>query len=365
MSNRFVAAWLIAGFLVAGCSGSPSDGIGPTNPQSGNGNPGAPSGVGVFRPNFVPLSNILPFPTDLYFNDSTDGTLNIPAAASLLPVTELNALDGYSTVAPATVRFSAPIDPATISPTNVYMFEVDVNDLLNKATTGFRRALVYGTDYTARVATTVDSGGSTLEIVPLKPLNSSTGATGISTGYLVILTNGLLDVNGNAATPDRDYLAIKNAQTTDPNTTCTAITDPKMNGICRLTGAQLAIASAVLTPAIVPSIVLTFSFSTQGTADSMNYVAALAQPTPIGVVATGYNLSAVNPALPPIADIYVGQLQIPYYLDPAAPLRGPGMAHRSQRCRAPHRRRTSRASTRCRSRRRPSASRSSRPCRMR
>ena len=62
-------------------------------------------------------------------------------------------------------------------------------DNATKATIGFARALVYGTDYTARVAPTTDSGGSTLEIVPLRPLTPSTGATNV--GYLVILTDGL------------------------------------------------------------------------------------------------------------------------------------------------------------------------------
>ncbi len=86
MSIRFVFALLFAGLVLGGCSQSSSDGIGATNPESGNGNPTTPSAVGAFRPNFVPLSNILPFPTDLYFLGSTDGTLNIPQAASLLPV---------------------------------------------------------------------------------------------------------------------------------------------------------------------------------------------------------------------------------------------------------------------------------------
>jgi platelet-activating factor acetylhydrolase isoform II/virulence factor lipase-like protein len=314
MSIRFVSALLLAGLLLGGCSGSSSDGIGPTNPNSGNGNPTTPGGVGVFKANFVPLSGVLPFPTDLYFNGSTDGTLNMPSTPFLPNAAAMNALDGYSTNAAATARFSAPINPATISPASVYMFEVDV-DNATKATVGFRRPLAFGTDFTARVATTFDSGGATLEILPLKPLTPSTGATNV--GYLIILTNGLEDVDGNAATPDADYLAIKNAQPT-----CAAITNASLNGICRLTGAHLAIASAVLTPAIVPTIVLTFSFSTQATADSMNYAALLAQPTPIGVVATGLNLQALNPALPPIADVYVGTLEIPYYHDPAAPLSG-------------------------------------------
>ncbi len=313
MSIRNVAALLFAGLLLGGCSGSRSDGIGPTNPQSGNNDPAdPPPGVGVFHANFVPLSGVLPFPTDLYFNGSTDGTLNLPLLALLPNAAALNALDGFSTVASATARFSAPIDPATISGATVIMLEVDISNT-TKATVGFRGALVFGTDYTARVATTVDSGGTTLEILPLRPLTPS--AAGTNVGYLIILTNGLLDVNGNAATPDADYLAIKNAQPS-----CGAITNASLNGICLLTGAHLAIAGAVGVPAA--NIVLTFSYSTQATADTMNIAAALAAPGAIGAVFTGLNLSALNPALPPIADVYVGTVEIPYYLDPAAPLSG-------------------------------------------
>jgi hypothetical protein len=313
MSHRIAPAVLVLGLLLAGCSGSSSDSIRPTDPTSGNGNPGTSSGVGVFHANFVPLSGVLPFPTDLYFSGSTDGTLNIPSTPFFSPavLAALNALDGFSTNAPATARFSAPIDAATISPATVIVLEVDV-DNATKATIGFRRALAYGTDYTARVATTFDSGGATLEIVPLKPLTPSTGATNV--GYLVILTNGLRDTSGNAATPDRDYLAIKNAQPT-----CAALTG-SMNGICLLTGAHLAIANAIGVPPA--AVVLTFSYSTQATEDTMGYAAQLTPPATIGVVPTGLNLQQVNAALPPIADIYVGQLGITYYLDAANPLSG-------------------------------------------
>jgi hypothetical protein len=311
MSSRFAVALLVTGFAVAGCTGSNSDGVGPTDPTSGNGDPGTSAGVGVFHAEFVPLSGVLPYPTDLYFSGSTDGTLNIPATPFMPNAAAINALDGYSTNAPMSARFSAPIDAATISPATVIVLEVDV-DNATKATVGFRRALAYGTDYTARRSSAVDAGLATLEIVPLKPLTPSTGATNV--GYLVILTNGLRDTSGNRATPDRDYVAIQAALPT-----CSTLTG-SMNGICLLTGAQLQIANAIgVSPA---NVVLTFSFSTQATADTMNIASALAQPGPIGVVATGANLSNLNPALPPIADVYVGQLGIPYYLDPLAPLTG-------------------------------------------
>ena len=284
MSIRFASALLLAGLLLGGCSGSSSDGIGPTNPESGNGNPTTPGGVGVFKANFVPLAGVLPFPTDLYFNGSTDGTLNIPSTPFLPNAAALNALDGYSTVAPATARFSAPINAATISPATVIMLEVDVSNT-TKATVGFRRALAYGTDYSARVATTIDSGGATLEILPLRPLTPSTGATNV--GYLIILTNGLQDVNGNAATPDADYVRIKSALPS-----CAAITSPSLNGICLLTGAHLAIAGAVGVPPA--SVVLTFSFSTQAV-----FSPASAKPTvarrpapPAPTTTTSYSITS-------------------------------------------------------------------------
>src|SRR5688572_9915541 len=162
MSNRFAAALLAAGYLLAGCSGSSSDGIGPTDPTSGNGDPGSSSGVGEFRASFIPASGVLPYPTDLYFSGSTDGTLNLPLLQLLPNAETINSLDGFSTVAPATARFTAPIDATSISAASVIVLEVDV-DNATKATIGFRGALVYGTDYTARVAPTTDSLGQTLE----------------------------------------------------------------------------------------------------------------------------------------------------------------------------------------------------------
>jgi hypothetical protein len=322
MSNRFSAVLLIAGLVLAGCSGSSSDSIGPTDPTSGNGDPGSSSGVGVFHPNFVPTSGVLPYPTDLYFSGSTDGTVNGPVTPFLPNAATINALDGFSTVASSTVRFSAPISAATISPATVIMVEVDL-DNATKAAIGFRRALVYGTDFTARVAPTLDSGGSTLEIVPLKPLTPSSGATNV--GYLVILTAGLQDTSGNAATPDRDYLTVRTAAIADLTggvfpPTCATITNATLNGVCRLTYTHLAVANGAGIP--LTSVVLTYSYSAQSTADVMAAATATVPDATIGVVNTGLTLQALNAALPPIADVYVGQLAISYYLDPAAPLTG-------------------------------------------
>ena len=66
-----------------------------------NGNPGGstpPAQPAPATALFQPASGQLPYPTDLYFAGSTDGTLNIQPANALMPnQAAINALDGYST----------------------------------------------------------------------------------------------------------------------------------------------------------------------------------------------------------------------------------------------------------------------------
>lgn len=322
MSIRFTAALLLAGLLLGGCTGSSSDSIGETNTNAGNGAPPPPpAGVGLFKAvwEFTPGPTATsppaffagPYPTDLFFSGTTDGTLNVPNPLNLPWVPAVNAVDGYSTLASATTRFSRPILASSISGATVRMIEVNV-DNATKATVGVRRVLIYGTDYTARIQPTVDSGGTVLEIVPLKPLTPSTGATNV--GYLIVLTNGLRDTANNFATPDTDYLTLKNALPS-----CSSLTG-SLNGICLLTGAHLTIAGAVGVPAA--NVVLTFSFSTQSTRDTLNFAALLAQPTPIVAAATGLTIAQLGFPLPPVANVYAGTLTVPYYLSPTAPLTG-------------------------------------------
>ena len=171
MSIRSAFALLLAGLVIAGCSGSSSDNIGATNPESGNGAPPAPpAGVGSFVPLFRPTSGVLPFPVDLYFAGTTDGTLNLPASLqNFTPhFAALNALDGYSTTSDITLRFSAAIDPATLA-ANVRVVRVAI-DNATKATVGVLGILFPGTDYSIGVSPDIDTGGSTLLIRPLRPL---------------------------------------------------------------------------------------------------------------------------------------------------------------------------------------------------
>jgi pimeloyl-ACP methyl ester carboxylesterase len=316
-TDRLIAAAVLgAALFIGGCSGSGHGTVGSTDVTSGNGNPAGSTAItpaATTTALFQPLQGILPYPTDLYFAGSTDGTLNIQPANALMPTqSQVNTLDGFSTTAAIRARFGGPLNPASFTAASVIVVQVTI-DNSTKATTGVVRPLVFGTDFTVGVATDAGVGNTILEITPTHPLVPSSG--NVNNGYLVFLTNGITDTNGGAATADKDYADIKAALPT-----CTAIADTSLNGICRLTGAHLQIAQGLgINPA---SVVLSFSFSTQSTADTLAAVARTATAQPMSVHATGLTTAQANPLLTGHANIYLGTLSIPYYLSRTAPLTG-------------------------------------------
>ncbi len=273
------------------------------------------------------MQGLLPYPTDVYFSGSTDGTLNIQPANALVPLqSSVNALDGFSTNAVIRARFASPLAASSLTATSVYLAQVVV-DSATKATVGFTRKLVLGTDpatadFSVALATDAGVGNTIVELRPLKPLVPSAGPGATNVGYLVVLTNGVTTAAGAPAVPDADYASFKTALPT-----CATITNTSLNGLCRLTGAQLQIAGQALglNPA---NVVLSFSFSTQATRDTMNVLAnpAVTVARPIAVVNTGATTKAINTALAGHANLYKGTFQIPYYssrpaqTNPTAPL---------------------------------------------
>lgn len=315
------AALATSALLLAGCSGgsgTDSDDIGQTDTSSGSlpGGSTVPPSPTALHPLFQVAQGLLPYPTDLYFSGTTDGTLNISPANSLIPAqAALNSIDGYGVNTVIRARFSGAVNVASLTPASVRVVRVNI-DNTTKATVGVAGVLVPGVDYAVGLAPDAGVGSQIVEIRPLRPLVPSTGAT--NNGYLVLLTNGITDAAGAAAVPDTDYATIKNALA--GGASCPSITNATMNGVCRLTGAHLQIAGGVgLNPA---NVVLSFSFSTGSTRDTLAAVAAGATPQAIVAQATGLNTKQVNPALPGVADIYAGILQIPYYLSKTAPLTG-------------------------------------------
>jgi hypothetical protein len=340
----------VAALLLGACGSNSvskgSTGIGPTDPTTGNGAGSSPP-PSTFHPMFNVGQGIFPYPTDLYFVCSTppcpaaDGTLRLPDLGPLSPNrAALNSIDGFSTTAPITVRFSTPIDAATLNPADVVLIRLT----LDNATKGpylppapgaqLPRALAYGTDYRVYVsgagpadalAEGVDGGGAVLVIEPVRPLDSSSGATNI--GYIVLLTNGIKDKSGSPAVPDNDYATVKAGALADlasgaQTPTCASITTPELNGVCRLTFGHLAIAAqGGLNPA---NVVVSFSFSTVSTSDTLNILWATYQATPVpagAIVAAPTSLTTqmvLGASFPGYADIWAGTVTVPYYLAPAA-----------------------------------------------
>lgn len=358
MSIRIAVA-LLAAFVIGGCSGG-SDNIGPTNPQSGNGNPNPPpTGVGSFKALFVAAGGVFPYPTDLYFNGSTDGTLNIPSTTIFPGRLTMNQLDGFSTTASSHFRFSEAVrNDAVMLNSNVRIVEMI---MLRQATgvyapvatsplRGPNPILSPGVDYSVRLAPETDTGGTEVEIVWLKPLNASSGVfcppplpgTAIcGIGYIVLVTNGIQNTSNTAATPDTDYLAVRTeaiaeltrAQTPPNNPatfspTCPGITNATLNGICRLAYAQLGTGAQLPAPATVnpANVIVSYSFTTQSTRDSVEALAVANSAQPMTATFTGFTTNNLSASLPGIADVYTGSLQIPYFMtppsvaDPTAPL---------------------------------------------
>jgi pimeloyl-ACP methyl ester carboxylesterase len=336
--KRLIAAAIASGALIlVGCSnGGYGTVTGVADTTSFNGNPGGstpPPPPSSSTALFNLSTGELPYPTDLYFAGSTDGTLNIQPPNALEPnQAAINALDGFSTTAAIREEFGGALNPATFTATSIIIVPV-LTDNETKATIGFPggtpQPLKLGTDFTAALATDAGVGPQILEITPLHPLTASTcisnGASLLpnncktGSGYLVILTNGITDASGNPAVPDTDYATIKQALASG-GPTCPSITDKTLNGVCQLTGAQLQIAQALgFNPA---NIVLTFSFTTESTYDTLELLSATTKPQALQLNATGLPTSAANSALPGHSDIFVGVLTIPYYLSKSAPLTG-------------------------------------------
>ena len=124
MKSMTAAGILASVALAAGCSSSsdnPPD-VNPPNLSSGNNNPGGGAPPPASAPTaalFQPAQGVLPYPTDIWFSGSNDGTLNIPANALIPSGAALNALDGYSTNAVIRARFGSAITPASLTASTV------------------------------------------------------------------------------------------------------------------------------------------------------------------------------------------------------------------------------------------------------
>ena len=182
----------------------------------------AAASTAVFNP--AAGASGLPFPVDLLFASTADGSINIPgklstfdptnpatltsavatppAAALADPQTALNTMDGFSTTAPMVVRFSDdiddPADPDDIKD-NVRIFRLTTADPGANGTLTLDAELNFGVDFVAGV-----SGGTSMLIQPLKPLEP--GRT-----HVVVIEKGLKTTGGNPVAADSTYSLLNGA----------------------------------------------------------------------------------------------------------------------------------------------------------
>jgi pimeloyl-ACP methyl ester carboxylesterase len=369
MRSLYSVALAAAALALAGCLSDAKD---PDAPPSGgtDGVPNLPVASATFRAQFDPLKLQMPYPNDILGFlanpvPGTDGTLNL-FAQPLQPLAPLvNQLDGFSTNARIQANFTRRVAPGSLHPGTVFLLEVAVSpstkavvglsdETICKVTPDLAATcaglgmptvaesqgnpfLVQGVDYAVSVAGDIDAGGQTVQLKPLKPLNANRPnmfTEGTENGYLLILTNGITDTNGNPAQADVTYAAIRGAflagQIPLPP-------PPGVEPLAAFIATHLAVAQAVGLP--VANIVVTASFTTLDTTTVLETVAEMAEagpsqiapmvtPVPLGPipagtqVTTGLVLSLQNvdeEFISNTGDVYAGALTVPYYSAPPVP----------------------------------------------
>ncbi len=307
----------IAGILLGACSSSSNSPRATPTPPATNTNGTFVSGI--FTARFDPTAGVIPFPNNLLLQGSRDLTVNAPAANPANfgdPAVALNAIDGFSTVAPASLVFSTAIAPASIraggATGNVRVFEVAIVTSGPGAGAVQRvvRELASPTEFVVAVAPT-DATGRTLAIVPTRPLEELKS-------YMVVVTKGLTDTLGNDATADQTYFL---AQRTSPiasgtGTACVSLDPllPAANACALEPLRQLTntLESAAVTQGVVRgNIVVSWVFNTQGVTPTLRTLRAQTAPGATRFARTGLTTAAAG--LPPIGDIYIGTIDLPYY----------------------------------------------------
>jgi dienelactone hydrolase len=258
----------------------------------------------------------IPYPSDILFAGSADGTLNIPIAPDASEgekglTTMLNTLDGFSTTSPITVGISGEMDATTL-PGNIHVYQVVTQasplTLMIPAVVSVSAELVFGQDYVATF-----SGGK-LAILPLKPLKSHTS-------YMVVVTTGITNADGQHLSPDATTTMLLSPDSLvgadgtmpyfNPDPAKNAATVQLLEGLRQIT--QIMVAQAGGQGVARENIAAIWSFTTQSIGNVSNAFIKNNPSAQLGVANSGMTTADIGAY--GFADIYVGTLNnLPYYL---------------------------------------------------
>ncbi len=315
-----IFAGLLA-FALAACGGGGNSPRAVPAPPATN-NDGSPV-TAVITARFDPSAGVLPFPTNLLLQGTTDLTLNPPVADPSNfrdPAVALSALDGFSTTAPWSFQLSAPPRASTLSAgQNVRVFEVTLSGP-GGGVTGVVGELPAQAYVVAQSGS--DTTGRTVGIVPLAPLKQLTS-------YMVVVTDGVTDGNGNDATPDQTYFLAKRtspicsgSQVLDPLVPATSC--PGIEGLRQLVNSQeFAAASRGIDRS---RIVLSWVATTQSITPVLQAVMTTVQPRAHALAPIGDLGQVSQGQLPAVATVFSGFIELPYYLDAPAALTPPAQS---------------------------------------
>ena len=264
----------------------------------------------------------IPYPNNILFAGSTDGTLNIPYdpnASDASVKAALNTLDGFSTTSPITVGFNGEINATTlVNGVKVYEIATEANASTGGVPIiqGITGELTYNVDYVTAIS------GNKIVILPIKPLKGKQG-------YMVLLTKAITDNSGKPLAPDlASELFLKTTPLVDANgnhTTLPLEDATKLEGIRQATQAMIAYTIAQKGIAR-ENIVAAWSFQTQTIgAVAQAFIDANSSAT-MGLQDTGYTsqqmIGATGvdvSAMQGNAEVYAGTLaNLPYYLAKAS-----------------------------------------------
>jgi len=325
---------LVVGLAVASVVGMSGCGDSPEEPKI----PDVSSKVTKVMPVFAPGDSDIPLPNDLLFSVDADDianqdlTLNIPVVDESDysdPKVALSGLDGWSGVAPFSFRFKdndindqgadVDINPATVIPgSTVRLYEVNVLraeavegtgvPLPSGPVTSIKRELTPGVDYFATYA-----GTQTVAIIPMLPLTPQAS-------YMVVVTDGITDANGNAVVADLQYQVSKHEEAISPNA-ATAALEP----VRQLVNAMENAAEAAGQPK--DNIVMSYQFTVQslGQVVAANKFLHIDLPLLKGEFpATSFTSLGVDTSVftqqASAANLYKGQVELPYFLAAAQSL---------------------------------------------
>ncbi len=276
---------------------------------------------------FDPSNGQLPFPNDLLFSGSQDGTLNIPVAPIEDPTADpfsdpraaLNTLDGFSTIEPAVVSFAqtpeftvSSIDAeSVILGETARIFEV-TRDPATGAVTGVVEELLDENTIRATVIPTdptTSPNGTSIAFAPVRPLKESTT-------YMAMVTNG---VKNNLGTNLERGTVFGVLAGDDPQDS------EQATALQGLINAMLTAGDAAGVPE--ESVIIAWSFTTQSISPVIQTLKEAAVSTPITIDTPLGGTGALSEESPDQANIFAGRMTVPYYLDmptaenPVAPLR--------------------------------------------